>query len=112
MTAATLLYNSYERFVQEGGSFFRLLVPAEHYVKPALHNRYVYAYSFAQKTEFGKYEPMGHANWDKIPRKEFFLRMAKGRLDTKPPNLNLYVYTTIWNVFKVFGGRGAMLFTS
>ena len=112
MTAATLLYNSYERVVQDGGSFFRVLVPAEHYVKPAIHNRYVYAYSFAQKAEFGNYEPAGQANWDKIPRKEFFLRMAKGRLDTKPPNMNLYVYTTIWNVFKVFGGRGAMLFTS
>jgi hypothetical protein len=26
------------------------------------------------------------------------------------PNLTVYAYVTTWNVFRVFGGRGVMLF--
>jgi hypothetical protein len=112
MAAATLLYNSLERFQHEGASFFRSVVPAHSYVKPAVHNRYVYAYAFGQSAEPYTYGPAGQANWDKIPRKEFYLTMARGRLGSQPPNLNLYAYTTVWNVFKVFGGRGGMLFSN
>ena len=112
LAGATLLYNSYERFVQEGGSYFRGIVPAMSYVKPAVHNRYIYAYHFGQKEERLKYGPSGVANWDKIPRKELYLTLNRGRLCSTPPNMNIYVYTTIWNVFKVFGGRGGMLFSN
>ena len=112
MAAATLLYNSYERFVQEGGSYFRTVQPAQYYVKSAVHDRYVYAYNFGQKAERLVYGPSGAANWDKIPRKELFVTLNRGRLGATPPNLNLYVYVTIWNIFKVYGGRGGMLFSN
>ena len=112
LLGATLLYNAYDRFVHEGASFFRSFVPAKYYVKSAVHNRYVYAYNFGQKEEFGKYGPKGAANWDKIPRKELYLTLNKGRCGTQSPNMNVYIYVTVWNVFKVFGGRGAMLFTN
>ena len=112
LLGATLLYNSFERFVQEGGSFFRSIVPATLYVKPAVHDRYVYAYNFGQKEERLRYGPSGAANWDKIPRKELYLTLNRGRGGGAPPNMNVYVYTTIWNVFKVFGGRGGMLFSN
>jgi len=72
----------------------------------------VYAYHFGQKEERLRYEPSGAANWDKIPRKEIFLTLNRGRSNTATPNMNIYVYTTIWNVFKVFGGRGGMLFSN
>lgn len=109
---ATLLYNGIERFVHEGASFFRGLIPALKYVKSAIYNRYVYAYSFGMKEERLLYEVKGAANWDKIKRKELFINLNRGRNLTAPPNLNLYVYITVWNIFKVYGGRGGMLFTS
>jgi hypothetical protein len=112
LAAATLLYNSYERFSQEGGSFFRTVQPARFYVKSAIHDRYVYAYNFGQKAERLMYGPSGAANWDKIPRKELFMTLNRGPLGSSPPNLNLYVYVTIWNMFKVYGGRGGMLFSN
>jgi hypothetical protein len=112
LASATLLYNSFERFVHEGGSFFRGIVPAISYVKSAVHDRYIYAYHFGQKEERLKYGPSGAANWDKIPRKEIFITLNRGRNNTSPPNMNIYVYTTIWNVFKIFGGRGGMLFSN
>ena len=111
MESATLLYNSYDRFEHEG-SFLRTVVPATSYVKSALYNRYVYAYSFGQKVEPREYTPKGAANWDKLPKKELCLSMKKGRGGTPPPNMNVYIYVTIWNVFKVYGGRGGMLFST
>jgi hypothetical protein len=119
LEGATLMYNSYERCVHEGGSFYRGVVPAMFYAKSAAINRYIYAYSFGARAGGGDkgddaaayaYEPAGVANWDKIPRKEMYLRLANGRRGAAPPNMNLYMYVTVWNVFKVFGGRGGMLF--
>jgi len=112
VAGATLLYNSFERYVHEGGSFFRSIVPATNYEKMPIRNRYIYAYHFGQREERLKYGVTGVANWDKIPRKELFVTLSRGRGGVPPPNMNLYVYTTIWNVFKVFGGRGGMLFSN
>jgi hypothetical protein len=109
---ASLHYNSYERFVMEGASFFRSVVPSQYYVKSATINRYVYAYSFEQKNERLQYGPKGTANWDKIPRKELYLTMNRSRNGGPPPNLNVYVYITVWNILKVFGGRAGMLFSN
>ena len=112
MDSAILLYNSYDRFQHEGGSFFRTIVPSLYYTKSALHDRYIYAYSFGHKASYKESLPKGAANWDKIPRKELYISLRKGRGGGAPPNLNLYVYVTIWNVFKVYGGRGGLLFSN
>ena len=112
MESAILLYNSYDRFQHEGGSFFRTIVPSFYYTKSAVHNRYIYAYAFGQKQMPQEYKPTGAANWDKIPRKDFYISLKKGRGGVSPPNYNVYAYYTIWNVFKVYGGRGGMLFSN
>ena len=108
----SLLYNGIDRFVHDGASYFRGLVPALHYVKSAIYNRYVYAYHFGTKEERLLYEVKGTANWDKIKRKELYITMNRGINLTAPPNMNVYVYLTVWNIFKVYGGRGGMLFTN
>jgi len=109
---ASLLYNNIDRFVHDSASYFRGLVPALNYVKAPIYNRYVYAYNFGQKEQRLLYEVKGAANWDKIKKKELYVTMNKGINLTTPPNMNLMVYITVWNVFKVFGGRGGMLFTN
>jgi hypothetical protein len=81
-------------------------------MKSAIHNRYIYAYMFGQKAKRFEYGPSGAANWDKLPRKELYMTLRKGRGGVAPPNLNLYVYVTIWNVLKIYGGRGGMLFSN
>lgn len=109
---ASLLYNNIDRFVHDAASYFRGIVPALQYVKSPIYNRYVYAYNFGQKEERLLYEVKGAANWDKIQRKELYVTMNRGINLTAPPNMNLYVYVTVWNIFKVYGGRGGMLFTN
>jgi hypothetical protein len=58
------------------------------------------------------YGASGAANWDKIRHKELYLTLKRNRTGSATPSLNTYVYVTNWNVFKVFAGRGGMLFTS
>jgi hypothetical protein len=58
------------------------------------------------------YAPRGSANWDKIPKKELYLRLTPARGGGTPSSLNAYVWTTNWNIMKVFGGRAGMLFES
>jgi hypothetical protein len=108
--SAVLLYNTIDRVISDGGSFYRCLVPSQVYTKNALINRYIYAYSFELYANGNI--PMGAANWDKIPKKELNITMADGRRGRTPPPMNIYVYITVWNIFKVFGGRAGMLFTS
>jgi len=112
LASATLTYSSYERFVHDGGSFFRGVVPAMYYSKAAIHDRYIYAYSFGKKMARGMYGASGAANWDKIRYKELYFNLKRNRTGSATPSLNTYVYVTNWNIFKVFAGRGGMLFTS
>lgn len=116
--AVSMYYNSYERFIHDSGSLFRSLLPSLHAVKAAVHDRYVYMWPFglreAETMEKRNtlYEPQGEANWDKIPKKEMYFRMSRERNCGTVPNMNLYCWTTVWNVFKVYGGRGGFLFTN
>lgn len=112
LAGAMIVYDAYERAVHEGGSFYRGMVPALHYTKSATINRYVYAYAFGARRTDGGGGPLGAANWDKIPRKEIYLTFAPLRGSRTFPELNVYMYVTQWNVFKVFGGRGGMLFST
>ena len=112
LESATLTYSAQDRFVHDGGSFFRGVVPALYYSKAAIHNRYIYAYSFGKKMARGTYGPSGAANWDKIRYKELYFNLKRNRTGVATPSLNTYVYLTNWNIFKVFAGRGGMLFTS
>ena len=113
IVGVSLFYNSYERFSLQGAPLFRSVLPTQVATKAAVHDRFVYMWPFGEARERQDvYRPAGETNWDKIPRKEMFLQMAPGPACTAPPNLNIYVWTTTWNVMKVFGGRAGLLFTN
>ena len=113
ITGASVFYNSYERFTLTSGSLFRSVLPTLHATKAPVIDRYVYMWPFGVKPkDLATYQPHGAANWDKIPRKEMYLSLAPLRNCEPPPVMNVYVWTTAWNVLKVFGGRAGLLFTS
>jgi hypothetical protein len=114
---ARLTLSNITRFAHlESPSMFRSLIPILHYRKAPLFNRYIYAYPFglapgaSDDQELGSCaNPRGYSNWDKLPKKELHLTMNPDS-NKNYPNMNIYVYVTIYNVFRVFGGRGVMLF--
>jgi hypothetical protein len=113
---ASLFYGSLERFQLTGAAVFRSLLPSRVAKKAAVHNRYVYMWPFGAGEsaieDEDVFRPTGVANWDKIPRKEMFLTMSAGADCSSPPNMNVFVWTTNWNILKVFGGRAGLLFSS
>lgn len=101
---------------QHSPSFFRSLIPLLHYRKAPLYNRYIYAYPFglapgaSDDTSLGeKVYPRGLSNWEKLPKQELLLTMKPDSRNNYV-DLNIYAYLTTYNVFRVFGGRGVMLF--
>jgi hypothetical protein len=112
-----LTYNNIKRFShQSSPSIFRSLLPIIHYRKAPLFNRYIYTFPFAlapgandDKSLGAFYNPRGFSNFDKLPKKELHITMKRDSSGNFP-NLTIYTYVTTWNVFRVFGGRGVMLF--
>ena len=113
---AAVFYNSYERFEIQGAALFRSILPTRYATKAAVHDRYVYQWPFGVGNNGNEredvFKPAGTANWDKIPRKEMYLSMADGVACGDPPDMNVYVWTTNWNILKVFGGRAGLLFSN
>lgn len=112
-----LTFANVKRFSHmESPSLFRSLLPIIHYRKAPLFNRYIYTFPFGlapgasdDKSLGAPCLPRGFANFDKLPKKELSLTMAKDNASNYP-NLIVYTYVTTWNIFRVFGGRGVMLF--
>jgi hypothetical protein len=101
---------------QSSPSFFRSVLPLLHYRKAPLYNRYIYVYPFglapgaSDDTALGdKVYPRGASNWEKLPKQELELTM-KPDSQQNYTDLNIYAYITTYNIFRVFGGRGVMLF--
>lgn len=115
---AQLTFSNLTRFDhQNSPSLFRALLPILHYRKAPLYDRYIYVYPFAlapgatDDTSLGPaYNPRGFANFDKLPKKELQLTMAPDN-DGTLYDMTIYGYVTTYNVFRVFGGRGVMLFS-
>jgi hypothetical protein len=114
---ATFGYGNMTRFTHETSpSFFRSFLPLIHYRKAPVFDRYIYVYPFGlapgarDDSSLGPaYGPRGASNWEKLPKKEMRIVMNPDTAGNYP-DLNIYSYVTSWNVFRVFGGRGVMLF--
>lgn len=97
-------------------SIFRTLLPILHYRKAPLFNRYIYVYPFSlapgasDDPSIGEVVlPRGLSNWEKLPKKELQLTMNPD-INSQHLNLNIYAYVTTFNIFRIFAGRGVMLF--
>jgi hypothetical protein len=116
LAEVALYYNGTQRFKHTTPALFRTLLPLLHYRKAAHFWRYIYVYPFSHgpgcwdDKELGNpYQPKGLANFDKLSRKEIVFTMQADRFGKYPP-LQLHLWTTTWNVLRIYGGRAAMLF--
>jgi hypothetical protein len=91
-------------------------MPILHYRKAPLYNRYIYVYPFglapgaSDDPSLGeKVYPRSLSNWEKLPKKELQITMKPDNM-ANYSDLNINAYVTIYNIFRVFSGRGVMLF--
>ena len=95
-------------------AIFRSFVPSLELRKSPWVNRYFYNLPFAFQAGFlPPSQPCGEANMDKIVNINLRLNMAPlaGYLAIGSiPRYRIYAWTETYNIFRVYGGRGGMMF--
>jgi len=103
-----LIYEgSYVRTSTENCAMYRSILPSFEERKSPWHNRYMYCIPFGVNS--GHTSPstvMGECNMNRIMKKELRLGF------TGPQRLWIYTWVETYNILKIYGGRGALLFSS
>jgi hypothetical protein len=103
------------RISTENVALFRSLIPSIEQRKAPWVNRYYYTIPFGSQNGLTPFSmPMGEANLDKIQRIHLVLGFhgKTGIINDDFVNRYItYVFAETYNIFRVYGGRGAMMFS-
>ena len=115
ISAISLIYEgSIYRYNTASPSIFRSFIPAVEQRKTPWVNRYMYNIPFAFQSGFlPPSQHCGQANLDKIPIINLSLGLAPyaGQpAGSKMPRYLINVWAETYNIFRVYGGRGGMMF--
>ena len=110
-----LIYNgSLYRYATATPSIFRSLIPSFEQRKSPWVNRYYYNLPFAfQSGTLAPSQPCGEANLDKVVNINLKLGLqpfAGFQAAGAVPRVLIYVWAETYNIFRVYGGRGGMMF--
>lgn len=102
------------RYSTENVAIFRSMLPSMEQRKAPWVNRYIYNIPFGSQNGFTPFSmPMGEANLDKVQRMNLLLGFhgKTGIInDDFVDRYITYVYAETYNIFRVYGGRGALMF--
>ena len=102
------------RYATDCPALFRVGLPSVEQTKTPWHNKYYYHLPFGTQHELtGVSRPMGHANLDKIQTLELSVEFKAARgaaRTTSVPEYTIYVWAETYNILRVYGGRGGLLF--
>lgn len=115
LTSLQLVYEGkLIRYETASPTFFRSILPSFAQRKTPWLNRYYYNLSFGVLNGITPPSiPTGEGNLDKIQRVELLLQFKpyRGSLNpTNVPRYNVLVFAETYNIFRVYGGRGGLLF--
>ena len=102
------------RYGTEVSSLFRTILPSINQRKSPWINRYYYNLPFGVMNGFmAPSQPSGEANLDKIRRIDLELTMATDRgclPGTGVERFWIYIWAETYNIFRIYGGRAALMF--
>ena len=102
------------RYESSSPSIFRSVLPAFNQRKTPWINRYYYNIPFGLNNGITPPSvPSGEGNLDKIQRVDLQLQFKPFRGSMNPnnvPRYNVYLFAQTYNIFRVYGGRGGLLF--
>jgi hypothetical protein len=114
ISAIQLIYEGrLYRYSTGSPSVFRSLIPGLEQRKSPWVNRYMYNIPFAfQSGLLAPSQPCGEANLDKIVNINLRLELQPlaGRDTVTVPRYLIHVWAETYNIFRVYGGRGGMMF--
>jgi hypothetical protein len=113
IAALTFAYEAnFARWATQSPALFRSIVPGTAFSKSPWVNRYLYAIPFGLNSPLTV--PNGEANLDKLRRSELRIQLSSQRGCLNPMQVDRYwlqIFVENYNVLRVYGGRGSMLFT-
>lgn len=97
-------------------ALFRSVLPSYEAKKSPWVHRYYYMYPFGVlNNQRGVSAPCGEANMDKLDRVQLKLEFAPQRgylAAATVPRYNVYIFVEEYNVLRIYGGRGGLLFSN
>ena len=110
MNTFKLQFNGNDRFKERHNKFFELLQIYKYHSGTSMKG--LYNYSFSLEPENIK-QPSGCVNMSRISKQEIELRI----FNTENPNLyydkfNLHLYSVNYNIFRIIGGIGQIVFSN
>ena len=108
-----LLYEgAYVKTSTENCAQYRSILPSLEMRKPPWHNRYMYVIPFGvQSGYYGPSQPVGETNLNRITNKDLLLGFTPNTgTDNQMTRLWVYAWAEMYNVFRIYGGRGTLLF--
>jgi hypothetical protein len=102
------------RYSADQPTLFRSILPSIEQRKTPWHNKYYYHIPFGTQHELlGITQHAGEANLDKITSIMLQLNLKPTRgtvLASEVPSYTVYIWAETYNVLRVYGGRGGLLF--
>lgn len=105
MKSARMLWNGMERFEEKDRQYFNLVQPYLHHTRGPREG--IYVYSFALKPQ--QNQPSGAFNASMIDRIQLYVTNEDQEPD-KNYDYEYVVYAVYYNIFRVMGGLGVMVF--
>lgn len=104
LSSAVLRLDGAERFYERNAQYFRLTQALQHHTAVPIAPTYIYLYSFSLKPE--QEQPSGTLNCSKVDDIVFSFAFNP---DEVSQDRTVQVYATNYNVLRIVGGRGGVL---
>jgi hypothetical protein len=108
-----LLYEGkYVKTSTENCAIYRSILPSLEMRKSPWHNRYMYVIPFGVQSGYTNGStPTGQTNFNRITNKDLILGINPNLgTDSQYTRLWIYAWVEMYNVFRIYGGRGTLLF--
>jgi hypothetical protein len=110
MKSAKIIWNGLDRIEEKSGEYFNMIQPFQHHSNGPRQG--LYCYSFAIHPE--KWQPSGSFNASTINKIQLYVTTNEDvpTASLKNQEYDFVVYTLYYNVFRVMGGNGGMVFAN
>jgi len=108
MATAKLIWNGMDRLEEKPASFFNMLQPYEYHTNTPRQG--IYTYSFGLFPE--KNQPSGAFNASKINKIQQYVTVNPKVQTNREYTYDLVTFSLYYNIFRVIGGSGGMVFAN
>jgi len=109
MKDAKLVFNGHDRFEERNGPYFENLQVYKYHTGKGARGLYVYSFSLNPEKD----QPSGTCNMSRINTQQFMVNIFRtDNVANINDKFDLYIYARSYNIFRIMGGIGQLVFTN